>query len=57
MKLGVAIERAVDAVVLGTLVIVALRTSGTFERLALLVAAALLLTGWVAAWYRHQRSR
>jgi hypothetical protein len=44
------LERVFDAVVLATLVGVAVSTSSRFERAALLTAAALLLIGWIAAW-------
>jgi hypothetical protein len=52
--LGIALERALDAAVLAVLILVAIYTSSTLERLGVLVAAALLLLGWLAAWYRRK---
>ena len=52
--LGTALERALAAV-LAALIFVAIYTSSTLERLAVLVAAALLLLGWLVAWYRRRR--
>ena len=47
------LERTFDAVILGILVVVAIRTDGVFTRSALLLAAILMLLGWFVAWRRR----
>ena len=44
------VEAAIDAIVIGTVVVVALRISSTLERWALLIAAVLLLVGKFLVW-------
>ena len=47
------LERAVDAAVLGILIVIAIRAETEFTRIAVLIAAVLLLLGWLAAWLRR----
>ena len=44
------VEAAIDAIVIGTLVVVAIRTEAAFERWAALTAAVLLLAGKFLVW-------
>lgn len=53
--LGIAVQRALDAAMLAVLIFLAISTSSTLERLAVIFAAALLLLGWFVAWYRRRR--
>ena len=50
---GDKIERAIDAAVLGIVVVVAIHAPNAFTKAALLTAAALLLIGWLIAWRRR----
>lgn len=46
-------ERAIDAIMFGVLVAVAIRTSSEFIRIMAAASAALLLIGWFVAWRRR----
>ena len=48
------LERAVDAIVLGIIGVLIFQTPSDLARGALLVAAALLVLGWVIAWRRRK---
>ena len=52
-RYGSTLERAIDAIVFGLLIVVAIRAPNTFIRAAVLVAAALVLIGRVIAWRRR----
>ena len=50
---GRILERALDAVVFGVLIVLAIQTQSAFTRIAVLIAAALVLIGWIIAWRRR----
>jgi hypothetical protein len=52
-RYGSALERAIDAAVFGLLIVVAIRAPNGFTRAAALIAAALMLIGWIVAWRRR----
>jgi hypothetical protein len=48
------LERAIDIIILGILVVVLIRDPSNFTKGAVLVAIVLLALGWVMAWYRRK---
>ena len=51
-RYGGRVERSIDAIVFGILIVVAIRTTSNFTRVAAVIGAALLLLGWFVAWRR-----
>ena len=52
LHLFAKLERAIDAVMLGIWVVVAIQTDSEFIKIAAVVAVVLLLIGRYAAWHR-----
>jgi hypothetical protein len=52
-RYGNALEHAIDAAVFGLLIVVAIQAPIGFTGTAVLIAAALVLIGWIAAWRRR----
>jgi hypothetical protein len=50
---GNRLERAIDAAVFGTLIVMAIQTQSAFTRIAALIAAAFVLFGRIVAWRRR----
>ena len=48
-------ERAIDVILLGALIVIAIFDPGEVGKIALPVICVLLIIGWIAAWQRRRK--